>query len=113
MESGELFLAPFLYASLAEMKRRPVCIVSAQSFNAGPDVVVAMVTSRATRRSDPGVGDVVIEDWRSAGLLAPSTVRSGRLQSMEARLLDSRLGKLVEGDLTKVRAALRRVLELD
>jgi len=112
VKPGDLFLAPFLYTDLAQEKRRPVCVVSGESFNQGSDVIVAMVTSRRTRLRAPGVGDVVLEDWQSSGLLASSTLRIGRLQTMESRLLESRLGSLSPHDLDMMRAALRTVLDL-
>ena len=76
------------------MKRRPACVVSADAYQRGPDVIVAMVTSRTDRRQAPGLGDVVVTDWQAAGLRAPSTVRVGRLLVLEQRLLGATLGQL-------------------
>lgn len=112
MQRGDLHLAPFLYADLGEAKRRPVCIVSGAAFNQGPDLIVAMVTSRRGRLLGPGVGDVPLSDWEDAGLLAPSTVRTGRLQTIEASLLEGRLGALTPSDSAALDNALRGVLEL-
>ena len=106
-------MAPFLYADLGESKRRPVCVVSGEAFNQGPDLIVAMVTSRRARLVAPGVGDVPLTGWEDAGLLAPSTVRTGRLQTIEASLLEGRLGSLDAADLGAINAALREVLQLD
>lgn len=113
MLRGEVFLAPFMYADLAEAKRRPVCVLSGERFNQGPDLVVAMVTSRRARLRVPGVGDTPLRDWASAGLLAPSTLRAGRLQTIETSLLQGRLGALSAHDLEATDAALRDVLQLD
>ena len=113
MQRGDLYLAPFLYADLGEAKRRPVCIVSGAAFNEGPDLIVAMVTSSRARLNAPGIGDVPLGDWRTAGLLAPSTGRAGRLQTMEVSLLERRLGALGERDLVLVSSALQQVLSLD
>lgn len=113
MRRGDLSLAPFLYADLGESKRRPVCIVSGEAFNQGPDLIVAMVTSRRARLIAPGVGDVPLTQWETAGLLAPSTVRTGRLQTVEAGLLEGQLGALSIADLHSVDSALRGVLELN
>jgi mRNA-degrading endonuclease toxin of MazEF toxin-antitoxin module len=109
---GDLYLAPFLYADLGESKRRPVCIVSGDAFNHGPDLIVAMVTSRRARLTTPGVGDVPLVDWEVAGLLAPSTLRTGRLQTIEATLLEAQLGALTVMDVDAMDTALREVLEL-
>lgn len=45
MQPGDLFLAPFHYADLAQTKRRPVCVVSAERLNYGPDVIVTLVSA--------------------------------------------------------------------
>ena len=112
MQRGDLFLAPFLYTHLGESKRRPVCVVSGDAFNQGPDLIVAMVTSRRARLVTPGVGDLPLIEWERAGLLAPSTVRTGRLQTIEASLLEGQLGSLDTADLEAIDAALREVLQL-
>jgi mRNA-degrading endonuclease toxin of MazEF toxin-antitoxin module len=109
---GDLFLAPFLYADLGEAKR-PVCVVSGEAFNQGPDLIVAMVTSRRARLTAPEVGDVPLTEWQSAGLLAPSTLRTGRLQTIGAGLLESQLGALSSANRDAMSTALRDVLELD
>lgn len=94
------------------MKRRPACVLSADSYQVGPDVIVAMVTSQPSRREFPGVGDVVMADWATAGLRAPSTIRTGRLLVLEQRLIHSTLGRLSPSALVDVDAALRSVFAL-
>jgi mRNA-degrading endonuclease toxin of MazEF toxin-antitoxin module len=94
------------------MKRRPACVVSAGAYQRGPDVIVAIVTSQIGRRQAPGLGDVVVADWQSAGLRAPSTVRAGRLLVVEQRLLGATLGRLSAATLADVDGALRAVFGL-
>ncbi len=94
------------------MKRRPACVVSVDTYQLGPDVIFAMVTSQPARRQAPGLGDVVVSDWTSAGLRAPSTIRAGRLLVLEQRLLGTTLGRLSDTTLAEVDAALRLVLGL-
>lgn len=86
-------------------------MVSASAYNAGPDVVVAMISSGA-RLTSPRLGDVVLRDWQRAGLLRPSVVRVGRLQVIEQRLLSAKRGALESADLAAVDQALRDVLGL-
>jgi mRNA interferase MazF len=112
MDRGEIFLAPFTYADLQGLKRRPVCIVSSPDFNRGVDVIVAMVTSSSRRMDSPTAGDVVLDDWQEAGLLRPSVVRAGRLLVLEAPLLSARLGALSSRDLLAVDSGLREALGL-
>ena len=94
------------------MKRRPACVVSADTYQRGPDMIVAMVTSQTGRRQTPGLGDVVVADWRAAGLRAPSTIRTGRLLVLEQRLLGMTLGRLSDTALAEVDDALRDVFAL-
>lgn len=71
-----------------------------------------MVTSQAARRQAPGLGDVVVTGWQTAGLRAPSTIRSGRLLVLEQRLIQSTLGHLSRATLDEVDAALRSAFGL-
>jgi mRNA interferase MazF len=112
MNRGEIYLAPFTYADLRGSKRRPVCVVSSAQFHADPDVIVAMVTSSAQRLRAPRCGDVILQDWRQAGLLRPSVVRAGRLLVLEQRLLSVRLGILTSNDASRVNRGLKDALDL-
>lgn len=112
MDRGRLLLAPFPYSDLRGLKRRPVCVVSSSAYNQGPDVIVAMVTSSRPRVAQPGLGDVPVTDWQTAGLRHPSVVRTGRVLVLEHRLLSAPLGDLVPADLGQVDAALKTVLGL-
>lgn len=94
------------------MKRRPVCVVSSAEYNAGPDVVVAMVTSSRARLALLGMGDAIVQDWEPAGLRLPSVVRAGRLLVIEQRLIAAELGELSASDLGLVDAGLEAVLGL-
>jgi mRNA interferase MazF len=112
MDRGAVVLAPFPYSNLRALKRRPACVVSSPDYNLGPDVIVAMVTSSRSRVMSPGLGDVVLQDWRAAGLRLPSVVRTGRLLVLEHRLLTAMLGALNQTDLAAVDHELRTVLGL-
>lgn len=49
-KQGEIVLVPFPYSDLSGSKRRPVLIVSNDSYNASfPDVVVAVITSKINK----------------------------------------------------------------
>jgi mRNA-degrading endonuclease toxin of MazEF toxin-antitoxin module len=71
-----------------------------------------MITSRASLRDFPSIGDVPLEDWETEGLLRVSTLRCGRIVSLEKRLLKAPLGSLSTKDLTSMNLALRTVLDL-
>jgi mRNA interferase MazF len=112
MDRGQIVLAPFLYSDLVGMKRRPACVVSSAAYNSGPDVILAMVTSRRTRLQTPTPGDVVVTDWQAAGLSTQSVVRAGRLLVVEQRLIQFALGQLTRSDLALVDRGLLSVLDL-
>lgn len=76
-------------------------------------MIVAMITSQASRRLAPGLGDVVVEAWRRAGLRAASTVRVSRLLVIEQRLVDSVLGHLPRPAMSDVEDALRDVFAIN
>lgn len=86
--------------------------MSGARYNAGPDVLLAMVTSSRSKIERPGFGDVIVEDWEDAGLLRASTIRTGRLQTIERRLLTGPLGVLTPRDLDRVRSAIVEVFDL-
>ncbi len=112
MERGQIAYIPFPYTDRREGKRRPVCVISSGQYNDGPDLVVAMVTSSVLRLSAPGLGDVVLDGWREAGLPLPSVIRTGRIETLERRLLGVLVGSLTTADLSLVDDALRDVLDL-
>ncbi|HEY5273674.1 MAG TPA: type II toxin-antitoxin system PemK/MazF family toxin [Acidimicrobiales bacterium] len=112
MDRGQIVLAPFLYSDLVGMKRRPACVVSSTAYNSGPDVILAMVTSRMTRLQAPTPGDAVLTDWQAAGLSTPSVIRAGRLLVLEQRLIQFGLGRLTASDLALVDRGLLSVLDL-
>ena len=87
-------------------------MVSADRYHRGPDVIVAMVTGQHARREHPGLGDVVVTDWQSCGLRAPSTIRAGRLLVLEQRLIQTTLGALTHDTLIAIDAALTKVFDL-
>lgn len=112
LHRGDVVLVPFPYSDLRGMKRRPACVVSADQYHDGPDVIGAMITSQASRRTSPGLGDVVLAQWRDAGLRAASTLRAARLLVIERRLVDTTIGRLPLEPLHQVDQALREVFAL-
>jgi mRNA interferase MazF len=98
---GDLVLVAFPYASEALAKRRPALVV----LDTGDlDVVLARVTTQPHRT----LHDVAIGDWRGAGLLAPSVVRTHKLATLEKALIRRLLGSLQAGDRQHVSAVLRQ-----
>ncbi len=90
---GDIVLVPFPYADLRGMKRRPACVISADEYQRGPDLIVAMVTSQRARREAPGLGDVVVTDWQAAGLRAPAVASRAEVSREAQPVLRQRTGR--------------------
>src|SRR3989442_14007766 len=72
---GDVVLVPYPFVERDASKRRPALVVSADTYNAAcPDIILALVTSKTGVSARPG--DHKIADWRGAGLIGPSLVRS-------------------------------------
>ena len=69
------------------------------------DILVARLTSQAPQT----VFDVELVEWKQAGLLLPSVVRTDKVATLEKRLVESRLGALTTKDWEQVR---RKIQEL-
>ncbi len=103
-EFGDVVLVPFPFTSHAASKRRPAVIVSNAGYNsARPDLVLMAITSQL--RPVPGLGEVWVSEWRSAGLLKPSAIKPV-LATLEQSLVIRLLGRLTEGDRTALRQAI-------
>ncbi len=105
---GDVVLVPFPFTNQLAVKRRPAVIVSSDAYHRErPDVIVVSVTSRTGR--PPGVGDVMIEEWRDAGLLKTSLIKPV-FATIEQALILRRLGTLQDKDMTTLRQTLQEVL---
>ncbi len=69
----DIVLVPFPFTDLTTNKKRPALVISPDSYNRGPDVVIAFITSQLKTQARPG--DCFIEAWRESGLPKPSQLR--------------------------------------
>jgi mRNA-degrading endonuclease toxin of MazEF toxin-antitoxin module len=97
MTFGEVFLCEFPFTSGARSKSRPVLVL----FDLEQDAVICRITS--VLRNGPL--DVLLVDWRVAGLATPSVARLDRLVTAEKTLLQRPIGALGQEDAAAVRAA--------
>ena len=87
---GDVVLVPFPFTDQSAAKRRPAVVVSSDAYNrARPDVVVMAITSQQSTYSR--VGEVMVTDWKAAGLLKASTVKP-ILTTVERSLITRNLG---------------------
>src|SRR5712691_12380029 len=106
---GDVVLVPFPFTDQTASKKRPAVVVSSDAYHRDrPDVIVVAITSRVAQAA-AGVGDVLLQDWRGAGLLKASLIKPV-FTTVEQRLILRKLGVLQEKDVLALRTALHRVL---
>lgn len=99
---GEVLLAWLVFSDGQGSKRRPVLVIRDFGDN---DLLVVPVTSHPARSQT----DVVLTDWKSAGLKLPSTVRVEKLATIEKSCIERKLGALLPADLARSRKVLETV----
>lgn len=99
----DVVLVPFPYSDFTATKRRPALIVSPDSYNFGPDVTIAFVTSQVN--SPSRIGDYRLIQWQAAGLPKPSMVRM-KFVTVDKAIVMRKLGSLREEDRVAIGKAL-------
>jgi mRNA interferase MazF len=106
---GDVVLVPFPFTDQTASKKRPAIIVSADAYHQRrPDVIVMAVTSQILRPAG-ALGEMLISDWRGAGLPKPSLIKPV-LATIEQRLILRKLGGLQGADIPALRAALHQII---
>jgi mRNA-degrading endonuclease toxin of MazEF toxin-antitoxin module len=109
-ERGDIVLVPFPFSDQLTAKKRPAVVVSSNTYNStSPDIVIMAITSQTQKST--GLGECMITDWRAAGLLKPSAIKSA-ISTIEQSLVLKKLGKLSPADLTIAGNALKELLSL-
>ena len=108
-EPFDVVVVPFPFTDRETERRRPALVVSSPAFNATHDQsILAMITSAG----GDWPSDVVVRDWREAGLSVPCKVRL-KLFTLDDVLILRRAGALSERDAESVRDSLVHSLALD
>ncbi len=101
---GDVVLVSFLFTDQSERKNRPAVSVSSEAYNRErSDLILIALTSQV--RMQRGFGELVLTDWRQAGLHVPCVIKPV-LFTFEKHAVGRKLGRLQEKD----RAALRTIL---
>ena len=101
-QAGEVILVAFLFTGLTQSKRRPGLVLMDTG---DEDIIVARITSKIAQTAF----DVRIIKWQEAGLLQQSVVRLHKINTLEKRLIERRLGKLESRDWETVRNKIKQI----
>jgi mRNA interferase MazF len=107
-EFGDIILVPFPFTDQSATKKRPAVVISSIAYNTErPDLIIIAVTSQIKPTS--AIGEVVIRDWQSAGLLKPSAIKPV-ITTIEKELIVKHMGRLEDKDLQGLVGCLKVVL---
>lgn len=112
LKRGSVVLAIYPFTDLSSAKRRPALVVSA-SDRPGRDCILAFITSR----TEPiETTDLVLDssdrDFAATGLHVQSSVRCGKLMTLDRSLLTGRLRRLSRRLMSEIDTRLKIALEL-
>jgi mRNA interferase MazF len=107
MKPADVVLVKFPFSDLESSKKRPVLILSCSDLTSKVRLVtLAMITSKIDGLKLPG--DYIIKNWKEAHLLHPSLLRLSKVATVEAELVDKRLGRLSLTDIKGIQQAFQR-----
>jgi mRNA interferase MazF len=105
---ADVVLVPFPFTDQTASKKRPAVVVSSAEYNARrPDVIVMAITGNVSHHSR--LGEVIVADWKAAGLLKDSTVKP-ILTTIEKSLVIRTLGQLTARDATSLKDVLTHII---
>jgi mRNA interferase MazF len=108
VKPGDVALVRFPFSDLAATKKRPALVLARTVRSPRYGLVsVAMITSQV--ESLALAGDVLLRDWKGAGLLHPSLLRLAKVATVDAELIEKVIGKLASPDRAAARDAFHAV----
>ena len=107
---GDIVLVPFPFSNQTATKKRPAVVISSSLYNEKTnDIVIIAVTSKVGKHAE--VGECLVADWQSAGLLKPSAVKPA-ISTVEQVLVLKKLGSLSANDIPSVDLMMKTLLDL-
>jgi mRNA interferase MazF len=104
-DSGDVVLVHYPFTDLSTLKRRPAVILSPTDYiDRFGDVTLMPLTSQPESNAA-----LALSQWRGAGLIKPSWIKP-IIGTLSIRLVQKRLGKLADADVSCVRAALAMMI---
>ena len=108
MKPGDVALVRFPFTDLAASKKRPALVLARTELSTRNRLAtLAMITSQIEALKLEG--DVLLQDWRSAGLLHPSLLRLAKVATVDEDLIERKIGSLSARDRDSAKRAFRHV----
>jgi mRNA interferase MazF len=105
---GDIVLVSFPFTDQSTSKKRSAVVISNTNYHRSrPDYIIMTVTSRM--RLPATIGEVIVQSWREAGLLKPSTIKPV-IATIQHDLVLGELGSLERDDRSALGAALCDIL---
>jgi mRNA interferase MazF len=114
MKRGDVVLIRFPFTDLSSTKVRPALVISNANYNANQeDVVLVLITSNISRiSSEDYLLDPLNPEFKNTGLKQASALRVGKIQTLNKKLINSKLGFVGPNTLKEIETRLRNLLEL-
>jgi mRNA interferase MazF len=108
VKPGDVVLVRFPFADLTATKKRPALVLARTARSPRSRLAtLAMITSQVeSLKLD---GDIVLRDWKAAGLLHPSLLRLAKIATVDEELVDKSIGRLSPPDHEAARQMFRRL----
>lgn len=107
-EFGDIILVPFPFTDQSQAKKRPAVVISSTGYNTErPDLIIMAVTSQL--KPSRLIGEVIIQDWRAAGLLKPSAIKPV-ITTIGKRLVIKAMGRLKADGSNALKESLETIL---
>lgn len=114
MRRGDVVLIKFPFTDLSSTKVRPALIISNENYNADQeDIVLILITSNISRlSSDDCLLNPSNPEFKNTGLKQASAFRVGKIQTLNKKLINSKLGFVGPNTLREIERRLRNLLQL-
>lgn len=105
-EQGDILLVPIPFTDLSSQKRRPVIVISNNSYNRKTgDIVVVAMTSNPVEAEYSFV--ITSNDLEKGSLNHPGKVRADKIYTISTSIVVKTFGRVNEGVLEKIRSELQ------
>ncbi len=107
-EFGDIILVPFPFTDQSATKKRPAVVISSKRYNEQrPDLIIMAVTSQIKPAAI--IGEVIIQDWQTAGLLKPSAIKPV-ITTIEKPMVLMTRGQLKQNDQKALQESVKGIL---